>query len=331
MSSVTLGRDLERWQWARPEAESRATTGGRRRFAARTSGEVVLGTDLMVLAFAAVAFTPHVLRWPVAVFVLGVLGVCALRGQYASRITLSISKDLGTVALAVTVPLMAIATLDGFDPRVRPYAELAVASLALLLLGRAFAYAGIRRTRTNGGLSRRVLIVGAGQVAERFADVLEEYPGYGLHPVGLLDDCADETLSHPMLGGIDELDDVLRRHRIDQVVLAFGVNRDPDLVRVIRSCENADVDMYVVPRFFELGIQTAAQRRRHGLGVPPGAPAPVDPAILGPPGQAGLRLGISIVMLALVAPIYAVLAAGREAHQPGSRLLPPEAHREERA
>ena len=59
MSSVTLGRDLQRWQWAQPEAESRAATGVRRRFAARTSGEVVAGTDLMVLAFAAVAFAPQ--------------------------------------------------------------------------------------------------------------------------------------------------------------------------------------------------------------------------------------------------------------------------------
>ena len=317
MSSVTLGRDLQRWQWAHPEAESRAATGTRRRFVARTSGEVVAGTDLMVLAFAAVAFTPHVLRWPVAVFVLGVLGVSALRGQYASRITLSITKDLGTVALAVTVPLMAIATLDGFDPQVRPYAELAVASLALLLLGRAISYAGIRHTRTNGGLSQRVLIVGAGQVAERFADVLEEHPGYGLHPVGLLDDCADEALSHPMLGGIDELDDVLRRHRIDQVVLAFGVNRDPDLVRVIRSCENADVDMYVVPRFFELGIQTAARDVDVVWGYPL---VRLRRSTLRSSGRLAKRAfdsGISAVLLALVAPLYAVLAVGVKLSSPG--------------
>ena len=61
--------------------------GARRRFAARTSGEVVAGTDLLVLAVAVAIFAPSVLQWTVAVFVLGVLGVCALRGQYghASR------------------------------------------------------------------------------------------------------------------------------------------------------------------------------------------------------------------------------------------------------
>ena len=82
-----------------------------------------------------------------------------------------------------------------------------------------------------------MLIVGAGQVAERFADALELNPSYGLHPIGLLDDCVEESLSRPVLGGIDQLDSVLSDHRIDRVVIAFGVNRDPDLVRVIRSCE----------------------------------------------------------------------------------------------
>ena len=81
-----------------------------------------------------------------------------------------------------------------------------LSTLCLLLIGRAFAYVGIRRARTKGALGQRVLIVGAGQVAERFADALELNPSYGLHPIGLLDDCADESLSRPVLGGIDQLD-----------------------------------------------------------------------------------------------------------------------------
>jgi exopolysaccharide biosynthesis polyprenyl glycosylphosphotransferase len=255
MSSVTIGRDLQQWRWTRSEPGA----GSRRRLGARTSGEAVAGMDFVVLAIAVVVFAPSLLRWPVAVFVLGVLAICAVRGQYTSRITLTVSKDIGTLAVAVTVPLLVIATLEDFDPQVRPFVLVSIIALCLLLLGRTFAYAGIRHARTKGAFAQRVLIVGAGQVAERFADVLVTNPSYGLHPIGLLDDCADETLSHPVLGGIDELDDVLRKYHIDRVVLAFGVNRDPDLVRVIRSCENADVDMHVVPRFFELGLQAAAR------------------------------------------------------------------------
>jgi exopolysaccharide biosynthesis polyprenyl glycosylphosphotransferase len=313
MSAVTIGSDLQHWQWAKPESAE----GSRRRLIAHTSGQAVAGTDLLVLVVAVVLFAPSVLRWSVAVFVLGVLAVCALRGQYASRITLSVSKDAGTLAVAVTVPLMVIAIFDGFDTQVRPFVLVGIASLCLLLLGRACAYAGIRRARAKGAFPQRVLIVGAGQVAERFADVLEAHPSYGLHPIGLLDDCADDSLSRPVLGGIDQLDDVLRKHHIDRVVLAFGVNRDPDLVRVIRSCENADVDMHVVPRFFELGLQAAARDVDMVWGYPLVRLRRSTTRSSSRRLKRAFDSGISAVMLMVTAPLFAFLALSVKLSSPG--------------
>jgi exopolysaccharide biosynthesis polyprenyl glycosylphosphotransferase len=308
MSSVTIGRDLQGWRWSQQEAESGTVVRARRRVAARTSGEVVAGTDLLVLAVAVAVFAPVVLQWTVAVFVLGVLGVCALRGQYASRITLSVSKDAGTVAAAVALPLTVIGAFDGFGRQVRPFVLIGLSTLCLLLIGRVFAYVGIRRARTRGGLGQRVLIVGAGPVAERFADALDLNPSYGLRPVGLLDDCADEALSRPVLGGIDQLDSVLNEHRIDRVVIAFGVNRDPDLVRVIRSCENAEVDMYIIPRFFELGLQAAPRDVDMVWGFPL---VRLRRSTMRSSGRAAKRVfdsAIAAFMLLVVAPLYGVLA-----------------------
>src|SRR5580704_12109855 len=303
MSSVTIGRDVQSWRWGDPGSESGPVAGARRRFATRTSGEIVAGTDLVVLAIVVAAFAPAVLQWPVAVFVLGVLGVCALRGQYASRITLNVSKDVGTLAAAVALPLTVIGAFDGFGRQVRPFVLVGLSTLCLLLIGRAFAYIGIRWARGRGALGQRVLIVGAGPVAERFADAMDLNPSYGLHPIGLLDDCADESLSRPVLGGIDQLDNVLRDHRIDRVVLAFGVNRDPDLVRVIRSCENAEVDMYIIPRFFELGLQAAPRDVDMVWGFPL---VRLRRSTMRSSGRAAKRVfdaTVSAVMLALLSPL----------------------------
>ncbi len=317
MSSVTIGRDLQSWRWGQPESESGQAAGIRRRFAARTSGEVVAGTDLVVLAIAVVAFAPAVLQWPVAVFVLGVLGVCALRGQYASRITLNVSKDVTTLAAAVAVPLTVIGAFDGFGRQVRPFVLVGLSTLCLLLIGRAFAYVGIRRARTKGALGQRVLIVGAGKVAERFADALELNPSYGLHPIGLLDDCADDSLSRPVLGRIDQLDRVLRDHRIDRVVIAFGVNRDPDLVRVVRSCENAAVDMYTIPRFFELGLQAAPRDVDMVWGFPLVRLRRSTMRASGRMAKRAFDSGISALMLALLSPLYGLLALAVKLTSPG--------------
>jgi exopolysaccharide biosynthesis polyprenyl glycosylphosphotransferase len=315
MSSVTIGRDLQHWQWA--QSESGSVARGRRRFAARTSGGVVAGTDLLVLAVGVAVFAPAVLQWPVAVFVLGVLGVCALRGQYASRITLSVSKDLGTVAAAVALPLTVIGAFDGFGRQVRPFVLVGLSTLCLLLIGRAFAYVGIRRARSRGALGQRVLIVGAGPVAERFADALELNPSYGLHPIGLLDDCAEEPLSRPVLGGIDQLDSVLRDHRIDRVVIAFGVNRDPDLVRVIRSCANAEVDMYIIPRFFELGLQAAPRDVDMVWGYPLVRLRRSTMRSSGRMAKRAFDATVSALMLLLLAPLYGMLALAVRLTSPG--------------
>src|ERR1700677_2597052 len=113
MSSVTIGRELQSWRWGQPESESGPVAGVRRRLAARTSGEVVVGTDLVVLAIAVAACAPAVLQGPVAAFVVGVLGVCALRGKYASRITLNVNKDIGSLEAAVALPLTVIGAFDG--------------------------------------------------------------------------------------------------------------------------------------------------------------------------------------------------------------------------
>src|SRR5271169_1332994 len=317
MSSVTIGRDVQGWRWGQRETEAGWVVHRRRRFAARTSGQVVAGTDLLVLAVAVAVFAPAVLQWPVAVFVLGVLGVCALRGQYASRITLSVSKDLGTVAAAVALPLTVIGAFDGFGREVRPFVLVGLSTLCLLLIGRAFAYVGIRRARTKGALGQRVLIVGAGPVAERFADALELNPRYGLHPIGLLDDCADDSLSRPVLGRIDQLDRVLREHRIDRVVIAFGVNRDPDLVRVVRSCDNAAVDMYIIPRFFELGLQAAPRDVDMVWGYPLVRLRRSTVRSSGRLAKRAFDSAIAAMMLLVLAPLYGVLALAVKLTSPG--------------
>jgi exopolysaccharide biosynthesis polyprenyl glycosylphosphotransferase len=231
-------------------------------------GQVLAETDLLVIVLAAVILVPRTLYWSAGALALGVLTVCALRGQYRWRTSLSVGKDFGTLALGVTVPLMTIALLEGFGRQMRPIVVLAVASLCLLVIGRACAYIGIRRARARGAFMQRVLLIGAGQVAERLARILEVHADYGLKPIGFLDDGPGESLSLPVLGGVDNLDDVLRIHRIDRIVIAFGNYRSSDLVRIIRRCENASVEMYVVPRFFELGLQGVPRDAEMVWGFP---------------------------------------------------------------
>jgi exopolysaccharide biosynthesis polyprenyl glycosylphosphotransferase len=268
MSSVTISGDAHPRAWTQSESDSAVAPRVGRSGFLTGFGQVLAETDLLVIVLAAVVFVPRTLYWSAGALALGVLTVCALRGQYRWRTSLSVGKDFGTLALGVTVPLMTIALLEGFGRQMRPIVVLAVASLCLLVVGRACAYIGIRRARARGAFVQRVLVIGAGQVAERLARILDVHADYGLKPIGFLDNGPGESLGLPVLGGVDDLDDVLRFHRIDRIVIAFGNYRSSDLVRIIRRCENASVEMYVVPRFFELGLQGVPRDAEMVWGFP---------------------------------------------------------------
>jgi exopolysaccharide biosynthesis polyprenyl glycosylphosphotransferase len=160
-------------------------------------------------------------------------------------------------------------------------------------------------------------VIGAGQVAERLARILEVHADYGLQPIGFLDDGPIESLGLPVLGGVDDLDDVLRDHRIDRIVIAFGSYRSSDLVHIIRHCENSSVEMYVVPRFFELGLQGVPRDAEMVWGFP-----------LVRLRRSTVRSGNRRVkrvfdccvaggLLAVTAPIFGALALGVKLSSPG--------------
>ena len=100
-------------------------------------------------------------------------------------------------------------------------------------------------------------------------------------------------------------------------MIAFGVNRDPDLVRVIRSCENAEVDMYIIPRFFELGLQAAPRDVDMVWGYPLVRLRRSTMSASGRLAKRAFDSTIAGLMLLLLAPLYGMLALAVKLTSPG--------------
>jgi exopolysaccharide biosynthesis polyprenyl glycosylphosphotransferase len=254
--TVALDSELNPWissgVLAPISAEPEAIAAHLRHTASR--GVVVAGGDLIALVIVVALFVPHVAQWWVPAFAAGVLVFSALRGNYRTRITMSVARDVGSVVTSVAVPLIFLGLVLDLRGQEHILVEVGIGGACAILFVRAWVYGAIRAVRRRGAFGERTLIVGAGQVAVHFAATLDEHPEYGLRPVGFLDDLEAEELSHPLLGRVEQLDSVLRDHKIDRVVLAFGVGRETALVDVLRACDNAVVDIHVLPRFFELGF-----------------------------------------------------------------------------
>jgi exopolysaccharide biosynthesis polyprenyl glycosylphosphotransferase len=173
-------------------------------------------------------------------------------GHYRSRITLSIARDARTVVACSAVPFLLAGVISGHGT----VALLALAGSAAgsLLVLRAFTYGGIRSLRSRGFFGERALIIGAGPVGVTLASTLVEHPEFGLRPIGFLDDVDSAGLPYPLLGKVDSLARVLVDRDVERVIVAFGVTRESEMVDIFRVCDEASVDIHVLPRFFELGL-----------------------------------------------------------------------------
>ena len=54
------------------------------------------------------------------------------------------------------------------------------------------------------------------------------------------------------LGGYGQLGEVIRRHAVRDVIVAYGGAKEEELVDILRTCDRLDVEVFVVPRLFEL-------------------------------------------------------------------------------
>ncbi len=164
--------------------------------------------------------------------------------------------------------------LTGFGPP--PLPRLLVfwaTAVAFVVAGRAIARSICRR-RVN--YIQNTVILGAGHIGQLVAKKLLNHPEYGLNLVGFVDSeprelCGPAT-SVPMLGGPDRLPALIRLFDVERVIIAFSLDSHGQMLDLIRSLKDFDVQVDIVPRFFELFGSRVGIHALEGIslmGLPP--------------------------------------------------------------
>ncbi len=235
--------------------------GGRGRLSDRTLlrygvRPFLLLADVTAWALAVLPWGP--LRGRDLVLLGLVLALYSSAGLYRSRLSLSALDDLpalagrALVAAALTMSVALIVEVESVSARLFGTAFL-LACLVVAL--RAIAYSVVRRVRRRGWVAHPTLLLGAGRIGGQLATLLLEHPSYGLRPVGFLDNdalLAPEERPVPLLGGADSLASVIVEFGVQDVVVAFSSLREAEMVDVIRTCDRLQVEIFFVPRLFEL-------------------------------------------------------------------------------
>jgi exopolysaccharide biosynthesis polyprenyl glycosylphosphotransferase len=215
---------------------------------AAIAATVVFGGDLIALGAAMLIARPA--EGVNALY--AVLAVVALltSGAYRLRISLSALDEAPRIATVLAVPLLVLAPLaHSAQSRLLWQAAFSVAAIVSM---RSIGYALLRRARRRG-MREATLVAGTGHVGIELANLIIMHPEYGLELTGFVGS-PYPGLPRPLFGDVDDLDRLVVEHGVRRVLVAFGPTREAELVGVLRTAVLRDVEVHVVPRFFEIGV-----------------------------------------------------------------------------
>jgi exopolysaccharide biosynthesis polyprenyl glycosylphosphotransferase len=103
---------------------------------------------------------------------------------------------------------------------------------------------------------QNTIIIGAGDVGQTIARKLLKHPEYGINLVGFVDARPKERLAAlehlTLLGDPDDLPQLVRLLDVERVIVAFSNDGHVELLETIRTLSELDVQVDIVPRFFEV-------------------------------------------------------------------------------
>lgn len=183
-----------------------------------------------------------------------------LRGLYRTRLRSLILDGVVPVISAVSVAAMAVAMIaifsNGEVSNQEGWLRAWIFALLGLGLGRTTLAYAQRLARSRRLVGKPVLIMGAGLVGSQVARRLDSHPEYGLAPVGFLDDDPRSIAEVggrdvPVLGTAEDLDKIVERTGVRNLIVAFSSVADARISRLIQRCQELGIEVSVVPRMFD--------------------------------------------------------------------------------
>ncbi|NPV60806.1 MAG: polysaccharide biosynthesis protein [Actinobacteria bacterium] len=177
---------------------------------------------------------------------------------YAGRWKYASFDELLNLSSAAVMATSLLFLVDAMVPGARSYIPLSVAvtggvlSLFVMAFARLqFRLVGemsLRRGRSGG---KSVLIVGAGEAGEMIARDMLRHPEYDYVPVGFVDDDPAKrklvVQGFPVLGRRKDIPKLVKRHEVDEVIIAIPSASGEKVRAILPYCEEAGVKAKILP------------------------------------------------------------------------------------
>jgi exopolysaccharide biosynthesis polyprenyl glycosylphosphotransferase len=193
------------------------------------------------------------------------------------------------------------------DPELWKVATFWALAVALTTLARGLARAYCRRLPAY---VQNALVVGAGDVGQLVARKLSQHPEYAIRLVGFVDDdplpLRPDLAGQRVLGGPDSLVELVERHGVERVVIAFSGDPVPRTVELIARLKAMNVQVDIVPRLFDALGPNVLMHSLEGLpliGLPSSKLLPFSRAV-----KRLLDIAAASLLLLLAAPLFVLVA-----------------------
>ena len=242
-----------------------------------------VGDVFVVLVAALIGYILRFDQWPIPVhyqiaILLAVLFIPLLfsaAGIYRSWRGGNVISELRRVTLALCGVIAALIVVSFVTKTSSLYSRLwlggwAVSAWTLLMVYHILLRLALREMRRRGMNARRVVIVGAGDLAKEVIRRLRVAPWTGIQVVGLYDDNA--ALHHKKIEGIRvrgapaSFQKLLRRRRIDELWLALPLRAEQRMKEILHDLRHSTVTIRFVPDIFGFRLI------RHSVGEIAGIP-----------------------------------------------------------
>jgi exopolysaccharide biosynthesis polyprenyl glycosylphosphotransferase len=250
--------------------------------------------QLPAVLYAVVAVT-----WTIIFLILAPQRAIFVRGLVEA-----IGRLVGAIALA-SAAFAGVLYLSFRDVSRLQFFYFVIINLFLLLMFhlavRSFVW-----YRNQRSMRRRALIVGDIAAAHRLADEFARRPWTGLSVVGYISDNDTSDNGLPYLGKVEDVDTIVGRHQIDEVIFALPPQQHQQVARLSLGLLQHPVMVHTVPSVLDL---TFARTPVETVGSIP-LISLRESALT--PGQRLLKrafdIGASLLLLLLLSPIMLLIA-----------------------
>ena len=262
----------------------------------------------------------------VVVFAVAWVGTLWMHGLYRSRARWTFrSEAIDILRATATFAIASLAFLYVF--KLPDVSRLLLLYLFPSLAALAFATrVGLRlllvSLRESGRNTRYMLIVGANERAQKFADLVEAHHELGLKVIGHVKSLPRNNtavLTRPVLGSLDQLVAILHSTVVDEVAICLSFSRQEAIDEVARLCEEEGKIVRIPVAVLERTLSSGRIEEIEGI--------PILSLVSGPDRVIGLAakrtmdlVGSAFLML-ILSPVFALLAVVIKLDAPGGALF----------